>query len=528
MDDFEKMSENAESGATEVLSGSSENELEVVQAQQEDEASDFAQADEDAEIGATEVLSGSSENELEVVQAQQNGEDDELYKELEGIRDMFQHELDHETQIYLAGGDLQGSDENSAESEEKAEISEDMLCECCGERERDLTEGEDYPYCSECKELMRSYPLGAKGILTVLAILVVACASLLLNFSANADIIDKAVTAKDAVSQGKLYTGLYSYYGAINSLDSSSAVPKKLIARCSKVFAQLNDYNSAVAMAEQYLDESTLNSKRFSFIKDYENKNETITAIENIIYDPLSSSETTAADAQGLCDSLEALKNDSENDYDPYYIDYYKYVVKNTLGVSKQEVYDDLKEMDEKYPDEWVHVYDLCDAAAKLGDAENAEKYFERLKKANREEASAYTCYANLYRFGENVDTEKLRQLAEEGFEAQGSFSFAASANLYRIQAVSYLLDGDNEKAYEAAENMYNVVVQNSYSVNSLFPCLYTYALASYLAGEQDSYDNVVGLLEYNSYSMSQQVLGVISGDLTVEEILTDAEGDLA
>lgn len=505
MDDFEKMSENVEGAVADEL----ENEK--------------VQAD---EFGAEQTTFQASEADEKLQSDEIN--DGELYEELEGIRDMFQKELDHETQIYLAGGDLQGSEESGGEAEESGEISEDMLCECCGERERDLTEGEDYPYCSECKELMRSYPLGAKGILSVLLILVLACASLLVNFSSNADVLDKALTASSATSSGKLYTGLYAYYSVINSIDSTSAVPKKLIARCSEIFAQLNDYSGAVAIAQQYLDESTLNSRRFSFIKDYEKKNETVDAIENIIYEPLSSSKTTVGDAQELCDSLEALKNDSENDYDPYYIDYYKYVVKNTLGVEREAVYEELVAIDEAYPNEWVHVYDLCDIAAKLGKTEEAETYFSRLKSNNSEEATAYACYANAYRFCQEPDADKMLHIIEDGIEAQGSFSFAGSASLYRIQTVAYLLQNDNEKAYEAATKMYNVVTSNNYSVNNLFPCLYTYALTSYLSGEQESYDNIVELLKYNGYDMSQQVLSVISGDLTVEEILMDAEGDLA
>ncbi len=502
MDDFEKMSFDADE-----LNEEAENYGEEV--------------NEEVDTYNEEVDGGESTGEYV-----QNTEDDGLYEELENIREMFQTELDNETRIYLASGDAQDCDD-TADSDKREEnenaISEDMLCECCGEKLRDLSEGEDYPYCEDCKNIMRSYPIGIKGILALILAIVIGLSSLMLNFSANAEILDKAVTAKSAVTSGKLYTGLYTYYNALNSLGTSN-VPKKVIAELSKVLAQLNDYNSAVSLAEQY----GLEGSRYSFIEDYRRKNDTVNAIENIIYEPLSSSETSEKDAEGLCDTLEALKNDSENDYDNYYIDYYKYVVKNTLGVDKETVYEDLLKIDETYPNEWVHVYDLCDIAAKLGKVEDAEKYFRRLESNNSEEVTAYACYANVYRFCDEPDTEKMLHIVEDGEEAQGSFSFAGSANLYRIKAVAYLLQGDNKSAYEAASEMYTVVTNNSYSVNNLFPCLYTYALASYLAGEQDSYDEVVSLLKYNGYDMSQQVLSVINGDMTAEEILTDEEGDLA
>lgn len=483
-----------------------------------------------------------SENQPDVEQAAEPTaeqgvlESDSLNEELNNIRDMFQAELDNATQTYLAGGDLQDCDDNTNDSDgdsndgeggdEADAIDEAMLCECCGERERDLTEGEDYPYCSECKELMRTYPIGFKGILVLIAVLILGGASLMLNFGNNADIIDKAVTAQSAVADGKLYTGLYTYYDAISAADSS-AMPKKLVARCVKVFASLNDYRDAVAMANQYLDESDLSHPSYKFISNYAVKNETVTAIENIIYEPLSSDKTTADDAEGLCESLETLKGDSEHNYDPYYIDYYKYVVKNTLCGMSDEIYKDLITLDETYGDtEWVHLYDLCNAAARLGDTSAAVDYFNRIVKENSEDGTAYVYLANAYRFAETADTDKMLELAEQGFAAQGSYGFA-SADLYRIQAVAYLLKGDNDKAYEAATNMYSVVTQNNYSVNNLFPCLYTYAVASSLAGKEDSYNGVVELLKTNGYDMSQQVISTLKGDMTVKELLTDAEGDL-
>lgn len=474
--------------------------------------------------------------EQEVGQTAESGvpESDGLNEELENIRDMFQTELDNATQTYLAGGDLQDCDDSSDDTDETQEednegeaIPEDMLCECCGEKPRDTSEGENYPYCEDCKELMRSYPLGAKGIIVLIVVLVLGAASLLTTFSKNVEILDKAITAQEAVSANKLYSGLYSYYDAINSADSE-AMPKKLVARCVRIFAKLNDYRDAVSMAERYLDESDLNSPSYKFIKDYSVKNETITAIENIIYEPLSSSETTADDAEGLCKSLDALKEDTEHSYDEYYIDYYKYVVNHTLKLPIEDVYEELLALDEKYgKSEWVHLYDLCSAAAELGKVDEAQKYFDRIAAENAEDATAYSYLANAYRFGETVDPDKMLELAEKGFEAQGQYAYASS-DLYRIQAVAYLLKGDKDKAYEAATNMYSVVTQNSYSVNNLFPCLYTYALCSSLSGKEDGYKDITDLLKTNGYDMSQQVDSAIKGDITLKEILTDPEGDLA
>ena len=101
-------------------------------------------------------------------------QDDALKQELEGIRDLLQQELDHAGDEPL----IQALDEVQEEEPEDEEIPEDELCKCCGERRRDTSFGEDYPYCSECRDVMKASGLRVPAVLMLLLTFILAGASL--------------------------------------------------------------------------------------------------------------------------------------------------------------------------------------------------------------------------------------------------------------------------------------------------------------------------------------------------------------
>ncbi len=461
-----------------------------------------------------------------------------LEEELENIRDMFQAELDNataeendedcgrETEASEASDESDGDDTDN-EDQEDAGIPEEDLCQCCEERLRDKSIDEDYPYCSECRELMRKYPFGFKGIATLIAVIVLIGVSILYMFPQNAETLSAAITADEYVSQGKLYSGLYAYYDTVSAADTD-ALPKKVIARCAKAFASLNDYIDAAYIAETYLSENDLKLPTYSFLKDYTVKSETLTAVENAIYDSLSSEETTADDIDDVIAIIDALAETEDTEYDQFYLDYYKYVVMHTLGADLTEQFGKLAEIDEKYGDtEWIHYYDICNAAALLGHIDTAEEYFNRIVEKNSEDGAAYAYYANAYRYSETVDADKMLEIVEQGIAAQGTYSYSAS-DLYRIQATAYLLKGDTDSALASAETMYSAVYANNYSVTNLFECLYTYALCALAADDTEAYANVQGLLEYNGYEIPQSIIDGAKSEEALINLITDPEGELS
>ena len=66
------------------------------------------------------------------------------------------------------------------------------------------------------------------------------------------------------------------------------------------------------------------------------------------------------------------------------------------------------------------------------------------------------------------------------------------------------------------------------YSVNNLSQCLYTYQLCAHLKGDEDAYDSVVAILGYTGIPESKDIKSFIKGTSSLEDIITNGEGDLA
>ena len=458
-----------------------------------------------------------------------NEEEKNVQEELEELRDLFQKELDLQTETYLAGGDIQEYDdeEESDEYEDETEsLSEENLCECCGEKKRDTSVSPDYPYCSDCRSLMQHYPIGFKGVLTLVVALVLSCLSIFMIFSKNADAISTTLDADSFAAEGKLYSALYAYYDAV-SASNSDFVPKKTVAKCARAFAMMNDYSDGYSFASRYLSESDLKLPTYKFIEKYSKINNTLTVIQNMIYEPLSKPDRSADDAEKICEDIENLRANGDSEYDDFSIDYYKYVVMHTLEVPLEKQLEELKKIDEKYSkDQWIYSYDLCAVAARLGDIETAEKYFDVIMKNNTEDSTAHAYLADAYRFCETPDPDKMLEIVEQGFKAQGSYEYA-NCDLYRVQALAYMLKGDYESAFESAEQSYQAAYASSFSVNNLFPCLYTYMICGSLTENKTAVSTVENLLKQNGFEGPEEIQAFLAGEIELKVLIVNSEGEL-
>ena len=111
--------------------------------------------------------------------------EDDLVKELEGIRDLLQNELDSENTeaVTVKAAQAVGEDgeliqeldeiDEAAVDDDDCEKQPKRICECCGENECDTSFGEDYPYCSECRKLMTASPAHVGGILMLIIMVLV-------------------------------------------------------------------------------------------------------------------------------------------------------------------------------------------------------------------------------------------------------------------------------------------------------------------------------------------------------------------
>ncbi|MBQ4543068.1 MAG: hypothetical protein IJA19_02740, partial [Clostridia bacterium] len=98
-----------------------------------------------------------------------NYEQEKLNDELEKLAETFRSELKKAKEQ----GEVKVSD-NEIVDENDVVIPKEELCECCGERRKDTSVSPNYEYCSECRELMKRYPLNFSSVVVALAIIVVA------------------------------------------------------------------------------------------------------------------------------------------------------------------------------------------------------------------------------------------------------------------------------------------------------------------------------------------------------------------
>lgn len=455
----------------------------------------------------------------------------ELGEELEEIRSKFQEILNETTETYLAGGDIQPCGEEKAEETQSEEISEDELCECCGEKRRDTSFGEDYPYCSECRELMQHYPLSFTGIIALIAVIILTGFSIFYVFGSNAELIDSALSAESAFNEGKVYTALESYsqllqgYTPNENALTTPAIPKKVAARYAKAYASLLNYNYAYGTVQQFFTEKDLKNPAYKQLADYSVKNDCYSKIMEIINNAMQDEKNGPDD---ICALLENLKG--TEGADDFLIDYYSYIVIQYFGETAQKQYEILTALAENYPDKWPVKYELCAISAKLGKTDEAEAYLKEVTKHNSEDGAIYAYLADAYRFSEKPDADKMLAAVADGEKADGESGYA-SIDLNRAKALAYLLKGDYDTAYDAAAEAYQSAYSSlyyGYSVNNLAQTLYTYQLCAHLKDDKDAYDSVTAILGYVSLEESKEIKKFVKGNISLEDIITNGEGDLA
>lgn len=485
---------------------------------------------------ASEAENALEEN-ISAVTAEEENEEpaqqDELLDELEGIRSRFQELLDETAETYLAGGDIQDyDDEEEQKKEADEEISSEDLCQCCGEKKRDTSFDEDYPYCADCRELMKHSPLSFLGVLALLCVLILTGVSVYMFGSSNAEIANQALTAESYSANGKIYSALSAYNQILQSYSSSStslvstpALPKKVAARYAQTYASLLNYSYANSVVEEFFSESDLKNPIYKKLNEYSEKNDCYSDIMSLINTALQD-ENNGADE--ICASLEELKQ--EEDSDAFLIDYYEYIVVQYFGESAEKQYDMLTSLIEEYPDQWPLKYELCAVCAKLGKTDEAQTNLNEVIKYNSEDGAIYAYLADAYRFCEEPDPDKMLEAVEKGETADADTGYA-TADLGRVKAIAYLLKGDYDSAYDSASSAYNSAYSSlyyGYSISNLSQCLYTYQLCAHLKDDQDAYDSVTAILGYVGLDESKDIKSFIKGKASLEDIITNKEGDLA
>ena len=209
-----------------------------------------------------------------------------LAQELEELRDMFQQELDkaaeeaensHQTLI-------QELDEFEETQEDAVEFT-GRLCEICEANPCAEEYGEDYPYCEECRNAMKKYPMRASGIIMTIIMIAVFIASAV----AGTEYLDSFMSISEYAAYydtGRLMTALNGYY-AYNNSASADKISMKAVKDSVDGFVKTGYVSDATALIEKVFTEDQLklpwNKKYAKIIEKADALTESYYSITDII-----------------------------------------------------------------------------------------------------------------------------------------------------------------------------------------------------------------------------------------------------
>lgn len=447
---------------------------------------------------------------------------EDLVKELEEIRDMFQEAIDNASQEADESEVIQELEDFSEDSIEAEEEDEDRpVCECCGERPSSAQFGEDYPYCAECRELMKHYPLRIGGVIAVIMVIVLFAVSAYTGFGG----LEKAITVLEAQTysqEGRMLSTLNTLYSFISDYDQDSKKVSKLIIDSFCRSGYISDAKTYIenAYTKDELN-SPLNKKYKEIVKETDIFVATQEATQEIIYEAFRGADF---DYEELAAKLDAVKEsyiDEEKGikYSSALTEFYKAELMALKNMSPEEQLEVLKGIEENDEDNfyaWVYYPELCELAAKMGDKNLADEYFEKAKSLNIEDSNIYKAYASYYRFLEAPDADGMISVAEEAEKnlSQGDISY------YSILATAYLIKGEGTLALETMREYMN---SSRYSVSDCN----LYALCALYCGNTQTYEEMKTTLETAGYTISSLVEDYKNGKMTIAEVLADMGGDL-
>ncbi|MBQ8504308.1 MAG: hypothetical protein IJ491_08550 [Clostridia bacterium] len=445
---------------------------------------------------------------------------EDLYEELEELKDMFQKELDEASEKAEQGELIQELSDFEEEHPEDIEMTPEEKCECCEENPRATEFGEDYPYCSSCREFMKHYPLRKTGVLMFIIMIVVFIGTIFTSFTA----VDTNIYLLNGYAnhmEGNVMSAIENYYYYTSSV--SDNVSMRAVRNLIEDYTKTGYMSDAVTLINKYYSETDLkmpwNSKYRKIVEETEINTETYYAVSEIVSGAFSGEEF---DYEAVMAQLDALREETdengERKYADLFIDYFSYEIMRLNGEPIEDRLAYLTEMDKKHKgNEWVYLPTLCQVAAMAGDGETAEDCYNRLIKINKQDSNAYIAYSNYFRYLETPDPDKIIEICSEA----AANAYSSDVSYKQCLAVAYLLKGEGSMALEAMEEFMN---SGSYNVAQCN----LYALIGLYNGNTDVYDSMKNVLETNGYELSELVEKYKDGKMTIEEVLMDKGGDIA
>ncbi len=448
---------------------------------------------------------------------------DGLAQELEELRDMFQQELDKATQEAENQETLIQELDEIQETHDEVEEFTGRLCEICESNPCAEEYGEDYPYCQECRNAMKKYPMRASGILMTLLMIAVFIASAV----AGTEYIESFMSVSEYAAYydtGRLMTALNGYY-AYNSSAESDKISMKAVKDSIEGFVKTGYVSDATALIEKVFTEKQLklpwNKKYAKIVEDADMLTESYYIISEIITPVLNGEEFDYDKVMAELDALYEATDDEGNSkgINPVFIEYYRYVAMSVMKKEPTELLAQLEKAalaDKDGNLQWVYLSNYANLAAMCGDLELTELLYDRMIGTSREDVNAYIALASYYRYADTPDADKMLEILED-----------AKANAYRedisympYMAIAYMLKGEGAVALETMEQYMSM---SGYTVQTCN----LFALCALYNGDEEIYSEMKEVLETGGYEISPLVEKYRKDKITITEALTDKGGDI-
>ncbi len=464
------------------------------------------------------------------------------------------------------------SDEETVIKSENSEEEDFEICPICETGK--ITEGKNY--CEECEAIMLKRKPPFFAWICGAAVLLLSFFALVVTFLISAPAI-QVIKGDEAAENNSWYTAYLEYsevesvageVGAIlgsselnTFIQTGTNVKIKLIDAFAKSSNPLDAYKLASnyftdeemekypslreykAMKEAYTSSYEALSEILDFMSSENSTYEQTAAkfeakrgtegVDDIFVDYFVTAAATyfklPAEEQIACfDKIDASAKASKYDYRwLYYLDYATMLISAGQNDKAIALLDEVIAEDNTASD----YYSLkMKALVSENDLEGAEKTLSDFKKNNEGYDSAYILEIALLRNKGELD--KALELCTEALEIYGT-----SPEIYRQRALIYLLQGKYDEAYEevfiANSTAYNLYVYygdtSAYSVeldHTIYVCAYLCEKYGTMETENAVYISEI-LSQYQQVEFSDEVNSIISGEKTVEEVLTEGVRDL-
>ncbi len=464
---------------------------------------------------------------LEKASAEKSYSNDALADELESLAQTFREELKKAQEL---------SDEEFIEAyaDDLGIIPDEELCECCGERRKDKAHGENYQYCSVCRENMKNFPLSVPNTVVSVILVVVSILSVVLfcndfygynmmykaDKAMNENKLTSAIkyynTVIDEFSQGEitakkayLYSALLMYdtmEGGTNSMGevadridvALSAFEKKLpiykpvadVGINSRIlYATMNEFYNIIS-AEEYMEYSA---------EDKETYEEIMTKIGALIDKEVSIVSKDGKTTQ-MYPASEVMVR-----FCQYMFAY--------ISQNYDDSYQYMLEVEKLEPDFlWLYAYELGIVETQTGDVNKAKELAEAIIDLNVEDPDGYSLYTSVERLSGNF--EKAKRWADKGLEYNPE-----NAELMRLKAMAVCCTGD----YEAAKE----IVDEALEIQEYAVLYFTSMVIENELGNDEQVETLKNALAEENIEISDRMNKYLSGKLTVKQLFTEGTGEV-